>query len=164
MTDFLNNLDPDANFFDSVDLHSKCNYYSVSSFNIEFKDSRSFIGFHINIRSLEANWDELKSFLDDLNFRFSVLVITETWLDSFSLHYNLPGYRCFHTVRDKKGGGVSILVDECFPVEHLKLTCVVNENYEICSVQIRLGKELVNIFGVYRPPRGSLHEFNSFFF
>jgi hypothetical protein len=46
--------------------------------------------------------------------------MSETWLSESNKDIaTLPGYKSFHTVRDNRGGGVSIFVDQTFDVRRL---------------------------------------------
>ena len=161
----LVNLDPDTHYFEDSDRIDSCMYYSTDSFNLKFVHNKNLLVLHLNIRSLAANWDELTSYLSCLQKRPSVLVVSETWLDSSSLHYCLPSFKSFHTIRQRsRGGGVSIFVDETMNVELLDSISFTSEWVELCSVGIGLKNEKINIIGVYRPPSSNLRQFNDEFF
>ena len=49
---------------------------------------------HINIRSIERNFNEFLTFLSGLQVAFDVVVLTETWhLERSGSNYSIPGYR-----------------------------------------------------------------------
>ena len=48
--------------------------------------------YHLNIRNLQNKVDELSTFLFTLNIKFSVVGITETWLQDSPLGVNIDGY------------------------------------------------------------------------
>ncbi|CAH3034759.1 unnamed protein product, partial [Porites lobata] len=87
--------DPDANFFTEL---VDCEYYTEENFNemlhqkniLEVNNCLSLL--HLNIRSLHRNLDSLTTLLKNLEFRFSVIGITETWPRDSSHHTSISGY------------------------------------------------------------------------
>jgi hypothetical protein len=63
-------------------------YYTTNSFNnlIETKNiaSNNLSLLHLNIRSLKNKVDSPQTFLNILKLKFSLIALTETWLNSFS--------------------------------------------------------------------------------
>ena len=105
----LNNLtDPDVNLFNEnqnmdtpyLDINEAKN--KLGSFN----DSNSFHILHLNIRSLNKNFEKLKLLLAQLSHNFSIICLTETWCtnDSFinSSNFQLPNYNSAHFERTKQ--------------------------------------------------------------
>ena len=70
---------------------------------------------HLNIRSLNKNFESMKNLLVEINFCFKVICITKSWC-SDDLHnnnrYQLPNYVSIHDVRKngKTGGGITIFI------------------------------------------------------
>ena len=58
---------------------------------------------HINIRSMQKNFEKFQEFFKTLKFNFSVVCLSETWcnlLDSTkNSNYRLHGYKSFHQTR-----------------------------------------------------------------
>ena len=119
---------------DTVTLHDdqnlidySCNYYSIEDFNNKFnpkskqtpKNSDNYIDYfsllHINARSLNKFFDAIELFRTSVKeFSFSVIGITETWLNSNSPCNNVPFYKTMNSYirADRshgKGGGVGII-------------------------------------------------------
>ena len=100
-------VDPDANYFNELNAHisQHCNYYHGHSFSTiiqtMFKnmiDHNVFSSSHINIRSMKANLTSFDIFLQNLEFEFSVIGITETLLtDSNCDLYNINGFNFVET-------------------------------------------------------------------
>ena len=68
-----------------------------------------------NARSMKANRDELKKFIDTRNAPIDVLCIQETWLKAKN-RFNLPGFSMVRKDRiDREGGGVAILIRNTMP-------------------------------------------------
>ena len=74
-------------------------------------DNGSFSILHINIRSLNKNFENFKAMLSDLNYDFSMICVSETWCsnDSFlsNSNYNLGQYNFIHQERKVN------VVEEC---------------------------------------------------
>ena len=78
-----NSCDPDKSFFDT-DIQNIDTPYILpeefESFSCKL-NSKSISILHLNIRSLKKNFDSFKLFLSSLNFEFSIICFSETWLD-----------------------------------------------------------------------------------
>ena len=74
---------------------------------------------HHQTKSIKKNFENFKMFLNSINFTFSIICFSETWLDETNSTENslceLPNYMSKHQVRsDQRGGGVSIYVHNTF--------------------------------------------------
>ena len=74
----------------------------------------SFSLFHLNARSLVKNQDALAHVLANINHKFSVLAITETWLKESNINdISFESYNFVSNHRaDKIGGGVGLFIDQ----------------------------------------------------
>ena len=73
----------------------------------------NFSLFHVNARSLYRNITQLTDYLKDINYKFSVLVGSETWANKInSDHLLIPSYNRVLMNRIERGGGVAIFVDD----------------------------------------------------
>ena len=95
----LNNdsQDPNENFFNAFNFKDSL-YFTPkeSSRNLNNFDKSSFSMLHLNIRSLQKNFDSLLNLLMTLKFEFKVICITETWCSDNSMNHNLlelPQYK-----------------------------------------------------------------------
>ena len=84
LTDVNEQIDPKCNF----------DYYSVHEFhklknNISSKNSISV--FHTNILSLSANFEKLELLLYEMNFKFDIIALMETWNSETRKHLFNPG-------------------------------------------------------------------------
>ena len=104
-------------------------------------------------------------FLNSINFTFSIICFSETWLDETNSTenslYELPNYMSKHQVRsDRRGGGVSIYVHKTFDLKVRSDLSINNKDIESISVEISSNKKrnsLVNI--LYRPPNREIEPF-----
>ena len=76
----------------------------------------SFSLFHLNARSLVKNQDALAHVLANVNNKFSVLAITETWVkESIVNDLSFEGYNFVSNHRANRiGGGVGLFIDQNF--------------------------------------------------
>ena len=95
------NFDPDSNFFNEKINSVESTYYTHEEF-VSFSSnlSENFSIIHLNIRSLQENIDKVKDFLNDIKGKFSVIVLSETWIvhgkvDLNSL-FHMPNYSFIH--------------------------------------------------------------------
>ena len=107
-------LDPDSNF--NFDMF-RCDYFTESQFNELFHKTRSsfsncFSLLHLNIRSLSRNYDNLTSFLANIDGKFSIMGVSETWLRDSGYSFDIMGYDFIHKPRPNRiGGSVGIYVN-----------------------------------------------------
>ena len=102
-----------------------CSPYDLEDLNKDETFLNSpFNLFHLNIRSSDRNFNLLLSLLATMKVKFSVIVLTETWLKDKSHASNIPGYVAYHSIRpnDKGYGGVSIYIkNELYKIKTKKL-------------------------------------------
>ena len=58
---------------------------------------------HLNIRSINKNFENFKMFLSNLNLSFSIICFSETWLNDSNVdnsNYELPNYVSVHQIRN----------------------------------------------------------------
>ena len=115
----FNEMDPDIQFYSSTHyaLNTQCDYFIEDTFLKNITEKNQFQNklslFHINVKSLPKHHDELELYINSLNFKFSVIALTENWLDESKQDlFDLEGYICLHKFRkEKRGGGVSLYVE-----------------------------------------------------
>ena len=128
-------------------------------------NENSYSLLHSNIRSAAKNLDKLDNYLNVLNTKFSVIGLSETWFsDSTASLYDIQGYEKIDNYRkEKRGGGVSLLINDCLDYSRRKDLDVVTDDVE--SIFIEIEKKEVSsdkhlIIGViYRPPNTNLDNF-----
>ena len=76
-------LDPDTIFFESISSRDT-KYFTVNETKtiISNIDSESFTVLHLNIRSMEKNFDIFQEFFKELKFNVSAICLSETWCES----------------------------------------------------------------------------------
>ena len=159
------------NYLLSNAISNSCTSYNLEDINNDESLINSKLNIlHLNIRSCNKNIDDFISFLETVKMKFSVLVLSETWIkDEFNL-INIPGYVSYHSIRkgNRRGGGVSIFIDRQIDSVEIPKFFVNNDVFDCAGISATIGNEVINIIGVYRPPRSAdgtqtLDRFNSMF-
>ena len=120
---------------------------------------------HFNARSLPKNFDNIHSYLNSLDFPFSVIGISETWINpNINVNFDIDGYKFIHVDRENgRGGGVGLYVrdDLQYKVHNFSDQC---DGVEFLGIEI-MCKQPKNLFVMvlYRQPKSNLSSFISFF-
>lgn len=111
--------DYEAQHWGGINSH-KSNYFTENSFADKLtscsthssKTNLSFI--HFNARSLNKHFDEIIGYIQNLQYKFSIIGFSESWLNPTTERlYSIPGYKPFPLSRDgKTGGGVILYVTD----------------------------------------------------
>ena len=121
--------------------------------------------FHLNIRSLSKNFEDLKFVLSQLCYQFSFICLTETWsqedLEKNPM-YHLPNYKIVYQNRKhkNKGGGLCMYIHESFKFKIREDMSVNSNHLESFSVEIEQSKmKNLILTTMYRPPSGNINAF-----
>lgn len=166
-TDFSpvnNSIDPDLHIFRSnFDLLDKCDYLLENQFNIEsaqyHQDNLSL--FHLNVRSLNKNFEEFENLLNVLDLKFSAIALTETWLGDLHeiSYFDLPGYVFINENRtSKSGGGVGLYIKNDLSIKRRDDLSLTEAESLFIDITDKAGKKSV-IGVIYRPPEKKLETF-----
>jgi exonuclease III len=115
---------------------------------------------HVNVRSMNANYDSFQSLI--LNRNISAIAITESWLNNSNQNlYNLPGYNFYNLNRISvhPSGGVAWYIDSLICSSVCPELCVSDPNIEClfinASITVSPNCSFKFILGcIYRPPNG----------
>jgi hypothetical protein len=95
---------------------------------------------HLNIRSLTRNIENLSDYLLCPAHTFSIIGLSETWLNENSCLTQIPGYNLISQNRiGKSGAGVACYLDNKY---HYKIRSDIN--YNDCDVNESLFIEIIN--------------------
>lgn len=134
----------------------KKQYYNEKNFNLMTKkfskQNHKLSLFHINIRSLNKNASSLKLYLETLNNKFEIIVLTEIWSINIDIMKNdFPNYTMHHVTPESSIiGGVAILIKN--NIHHVFLNKSNNDKIEQISIQIKINNTKTTIIGIYRHP------------
>ena len=95
----LDNNDVSIQNLSSI-YHTQQEIISLSS-----TDSNKLFISHFNIRSLNKNFDEFRSFINELEFKHSIIGLSETWLKetSPSSLFTMDGFRLYFITNNRTG-------------------------------------------------------------
>ena len=110
----LSEIYPDLNMlFKMNDTIENSSRYFDTHFRTSFNKYKQYFSIlNANIRGMATNLDKLKLFIEDLDFTFPIIGITETWLKPHNVdcHF-INGYSHEYDIRSNRAGGdVSLFV------------------------------------------------------
>ena len=161
-----NLFNPDTILFDKGVIESR--YYIANEFtNLtgHNQTENSQVSFsHLNIRSYRNKYDKLINYMNLLNFPFSVMALTETWLnETDGDNYNIEGYNFIQRKREhKSGGGIALYIKD-------NLNAVIRDDINngnntdsieslFVEIQNPNGKNMT-VGVIYRPPNNKINEY-----
>ena len=122
--------DPDINFFNNKYDAVNSPYFSLAEVLCKVE---KLLRYHINIRSLNKNFDKLLKFQSIMKNEFDIIVISETWCNDDNTNinslYQIPNYTPIHQLRktSNKDGGMVLYIHKTITFNALeKLTITTN--------------------------------------
>ncbi len=185
----LFDIDPDIQYFNEI---NQC--YGVSDYFLEDTfvkkcsalsvHTKCFSIIHMNIRSMSKNLDAFVHYLSNLNYQFSIIGLSETWLKDSNVHtLSIAGYNQENLYRQEKiGGEVSIFILQSIEYQQRNDLNIFNQCIEAIFIEInkdQIGYNINVLCGIiYRATtksivgrwilaqknRGGLFFFYNFFF
>lgn len=159
--DLLNgfpDIDPDINILPN----HNANYFDEVSFNslpsTHPKIFEQFCLLFLNIRSAVKNLHSLDAYLYNINVKFSIIGLAETWFkDDIEQLYGLSDYKRVSLSRPgaKRGGGVALYIHKYLSYKPRNDLSNISENAECFFIEINNSpfnkfKPLIGV--IYRPP------------
>ena len=118
-----------------------------------------------NIRSCRKNFGCFVSFLCTLMFKFSIIILVETWLSSSAdCSFDIDGYKHIGVYRNNYGGGIKIYYDELYNAEVIEDLTFISDCMEVITFYLIGLNFRYLICSVYRSPSADPHVFNEQFF
>ena len=140
-----------------------CNYYLPSDFP-HFDDKDMSI-INLNIRSLANKFDTFKNLLDTLKQRFSIISLTETWLNEYKSVENFGStdyyFVCSNRI-NRRGGGLGIYISNNFNFKRRSDLDIIEDGIIETLFISTSGKNII-VGTVYRPPSGNFDMFENKF-
>ena len=123
---------------------------------------------HLNIRSISKNLSSFENYLEIIQYDFTIIGLTETWLNDTNYDwYGLQGYHFIEQHRSSMGGWVALCIMK--HLNYLERHDLAIYDNDIESVFIEINKDNFHsrkniIVGVlYRPPGNDIRTFNEKF-
>ena len=134
---------------------------------IKANNGISFSILHLNIRSLNKNFESLKNLIVEINFCFKVICITDSWCSDdphTNNRYQLPNYVSIHQGQKnggKTGDGITIFIHKELIYHGRRVN---DEDTEALCLEI-INQKSKNIFinTIYRQPSGNKENFENYF-
>ena len=166
---FDNSSDPDLHFYNTNIQNLNTPYIlpeELQKFLGDDKDENVSV-LHLNIRSINKNFENFKMFLSNLNLSFSIICFSETWLNDSNVdnsNYELPNYVSVHQIRNSyKGGGISVYIHKNFEFKIRTDLSINSKDIESIGMELPYEKRRNTLFDVvYRPPNGKIELFENF--
>ncbi|XP_065683499.1 uncharacterized protein LOC136096317 [Hydra vulgaris] len=165
------NSDPDNNFY--CETFSDCSYIFPSELeeylfkNVIDKNSNQIRILHLNIRSLNSNFEKLLNLIEETKNLFNIICLTETWITSKDLnsHFQIPHFNIISLERqiNKRGGGVLIYAHKTLRRVFRGDLSISDSDEEVLTIEIESNqtKNLL-ISCCYRPPAGMSENLSMF--
>ena len=122
----------EANYFSAEETSKKLR---------EISDDTSFSLFHLNIRSMNKNFEQFNLLLGECQYKFSIICLTETWCSDETFRNNsnfqLDEYDSIHLGRkNKRGGGICLYVHNSLSFKTRNDLSIINEDIENLCIEI----------------------------
>ena len=151
MDDIYERLDLDFN----NEIVDACDYLDYGELIKDKSDMNNLTVLQLNIHGILNKQDKLKNLLNDIrkDSRVDVAMLVETWLNKNNdKRLKVPGYQFFGFHRkQKKGGGVGILVSQELQCRTRKDLCLNVPNFESITLEIRTNSDSFFVCTIYRP-------------
>lgn len=146
-----------------VNLNSVSQYYSEDQYNNCFKSDNKISIIHFNSRSLYANFQNIKEYLNQFTLPFNIILISETWMrNERGTDFGLEGYNFVYRNRENKnGGGVAMFIDKNLHYKIIdNLSVAIDDLLECITIEInRNNKRNMIVSCVYRTPGSNIQTF-----
>lgn len=161
MLELEQDIDPELNLFDNIDID--CCYYTEQQFNMNIKYEYGISIIHFNSRSLYANFQSIKEYLRQFKKPFNIIAVSETWLNANKgIDFDLQGYDFNFINREgKNGGGVALFVDKGLIYKVVdSMSVVIDDEMECITIEICMERmKNVIVSCVYRKPGSNIDTF-----
>jgi len=158
-SEYGNGIDSDENCYTPL-LKVDCLYYDIDDMKQLLINNQNFVysQVHINIRSLPAKYDQLKTMiseLDNLGINMDFIMLCETFLNETNMNiYQIAGYQfvCNNRLRGKGGGVAMYIKDKFHVVQRTDLTVNHGTEFESIFVEASYNDETLIVGEIYRIP------------
>ena len=149
---------------ESLDDKVDCKYYLPHEFNSRFEsENNSFSLLHTNARSLVKNYEYLNILLSALTKPFSVIGVTETWLNdtSPSTLCNIDNYSIVRSDRKTgRGGGAAMFISNLLTYKIRSDLSLKSDGTDSICIEINMAqRKNILICTIYRPPHTNVELF-----
>ena len=154
-------VNPDINFQNTFNANTS--YFTTEQYANTMHDTKGISIIHINCRSLYANLTKLKILLDNLEFVFDLMALTEIWINEDNANiFRQDGYNfCHKNQINKKGGGVALYINNRIQSQIINNLSINIDNCLECITVKSLPKQNVIVSSIYRQPNSKINYFTN---
>ena len=140
---------------------TKLNYCDFSSLQAFKQRDHELLVLHVNIRSLQKNFDDLYQLICQFKHSPDIICLSETRLkNQVPINVNIHGYNFVNANSPTNAGGVGMYVSSNINYSTTKSFEIDNDGYENIWIKIQNDAKLSLIIGaVYRHPNSNVNEF-----
>lgn len=145
------------NIIEKFDIYYTKYYESISEFvdsiNHTIENSFNLNIMCTNIRSLNANFEDLILFLEnDIHYKkIDILILTETWHNTVDISYNITGYNTYYSlIKRNQNDGIVIFIKKNFLIVDLYEYDFEESN--ILKLCVITRNNPIAIYCIYRSP------------
>lgn len=156
--DLLDSDSPIETNINCINIDSQC-FKNLSGRGIINQSRLSCITF--NARSLRGSFSRIRVFLRSIDYDFTFIIVTETWLNNdIDLGFDLDGYSSVGLCRNVNGGGIKIFIRDGLNYSIVENLTQLFPSHECLTIKVNFTlSDYVYVCAIYRPPNLSVECF-----
>lgn len=114
--------------------------------------------FHMNIRSIQRNFEELLILLDNCQNEFDIIILTETWQFEAINNFHIPNYTFYYNNANfNQNDGVVVYIHNS--IRTINVSNIRDNEVTFTKILGEKSNKKFNITAIYRPPSTNSHIF-----
>ena len=157
-----------SQIFEQSENPLSCNYYDISDFKKLKINKQDLYALHLNIPSISAHIDDLRTFLNLAQHKFDIICISESRISSKhpqTTNIDLPGSNMEQTPTEPSAGGTLNYISQSLsykPRKDLQIYCP--KELESTFIELLIPNRQSHLVGVvYKHPSVKHYKFNNDF-
>jgi hypothetical protein len=144
--------------YDTIEYDDVLDFEPALKLSKDCKSSFNIL--HMNIRSMNKNFDEFSLVLQNCNTTYHLVILSETWVsDDHEFSFNLNGYSVINSpAKFNKCDGVCVFIKDHLKVEILEID-IASANSIVLDIRGPQMKENITLIAIYRSPSLSVDLF-----
>ena len=141
---------------------SPCKYYDLNFQNNMLNSSQNLFLLHLNIRSLQKNYDKLCELIDQLPTKPHLIGLSETKIKHEPLlDISLPNYNFIHAASPTNAAGVGLYISDSLNYEILGTNSIHISGCESLFIKLSnlTSKHFTTVGVIYRHPKNNIAHF-----
>ena len=167
--EFLKKFREMSQIFEQSENPLSCDYYDISDFKkLKINKQQDLSILHLNISSISAHIDDLRTFLNLAHHKFDIICISESRISlkhPQTTNIDLPGFNMEQTPTESSAGGTLIYISQSLsykPRKDLQIYCP--KELESTFIELLIPNRQSHLIGVvYKHPSMKHDKFNNDF-